>query len=483
MKKILRIIILAFFTLLITACVEDKNEDQVYKINIYALNDFHGAIFETERELGIARIGDFLIKEKTNKPDSTVILSAGDMFQGTAVSSSTKGKVVVDAMNIIGFDAMTLGNHEFDWGIEGITRYHDQNLENGEANFPFLAANVYQKSIDNYVDWVKPYVVIERGDFKIGVLGLIGEAQTGSILSSIIEDYQFTNQIDAIKKYVPILRNEENCDIVIVSSHDNTNSINGQIAYLTDEYYVDAVINGHTHNFYAEANYRDEKAPLIVIQSKNNGEYLGKITLEIDPETKKVLDAAGGFVAPSDMKTENVDILKMFEYYQTEIDQANEVLGISAQKISQTEGIIWAANTIKKYDDSQVGIVNSGGIRGTAFPINQNQTVTYGDIFKIMPFENTIVQVKVTGAQLKELASLSDLYFSSNYKRSNGIIDGTEINDEQLYVVATIDYVFEKYNYLFSLGQDINYSGFIFRNHLVAEVKESVAINGQWHIK
>lgn len=481
MKKILGIVFIAILTLAMIACTNE--EDQVYKINIYALNDFHGAIFENEKELGIARIGDFLIKEKTNNPNSTVIISAGDMFQGTAVSSSTRGKVVVDAMNLIGFDAMTLGNHEFDWGIEGITRYHDQDLENGEANFPFLAANVYQKSIEDYVDWVKPYVVIERGDLKIGVLGLIGEAQTGSILASIIEDYQFTSQINAIKEYVPILREEEKCDIVIVASHDNTNVINGQIAYLTDEYYVDAVINGHTHNYYAEANYRDEKAPLIVIQSGNNGKYLGKITLEIDPETKKVLDASGGFVASSDLKTANADILKIFDNYQTEIAQANEVLGISAQSITQIEGAIWAANTIKKYDDSQVGIVNSGGIRASAFPINQNQTISYGDIFKIMPFENTIVQVKITGSQLKKLASVSDLYFSSNYLRSNGTLDDSEVQDDQLYVVATIDYVFEKYSNLFSQGQDINYSGIIFRDHLVTEVKETVAKNGQWSIK
>ncbi len=90
---------------------------------------------------GIYKIGDFLIKEKQNSPETTLIISAGDMFQGTAVSSMTRGrKPVVDAMNIIGFDAMTLGNHEFDWGIDVVLKYQDGKEENGEAKLSIFGS-------------------------------------------------------------------------------------------------------------------------------------------------------------------------------------------------------------------------------------------------------------------------------------------------------------------------------------------------------
>lgn len=99
---------------------EDEQEDQITidYLDIYSINDLHGAIEEDEYGRGLARIGNFLIEKKTTNPDNTVILVAGDMFQGTAISNLTYGGVVVEALNYIGIDAFTIGNHEFDWGFK-----------------------------------------------------------------------------------------------------------------------------------------------------------------------------------------------------------------------------------------------------------------------------------------------------------------------------------------------------------------------------
>lgn len=484
--KLLNIFLIVLFALTLTSCVEtnidnDEDKDKVEMgnfINIYTINDFHGAIFEnaSTKEIGISKIGEFLKNEKAKNPLNTVVLSAGDMFQGTAVSSLTRGKIVVDLMNYIGFDAMTIGNHEFDWGVSEITRYVDGDTENGEAKFPFLGANIYNLPSDDYVEWAKPYTVITKGDIKIGILGLIGEDLTSSIIGSISKDFEFTSQMNAIKKYVPILRNQEDADIVIVMSHDNTEDMTYQIKNLSDEYYVDAVVNGHTHSYYAFEEERDNNPPLVVVQSGNNGKYIGKLTLELDLENKKVVDASAGFVNQNDLTSTSTSVEQIINNYQEYVDIANEFLGHSADYLSQSDGVRWAANTIAKFENSDFGIVNSGGIRSAGFPIRGGDSVTYGSIFKIMPFENTVITVNLTGAQLKNLASRpGDIRFSDNFNASS------LVNDET-YKVAVVDYVFYRDEYIFMQGTDIFYHTELFRDLLVEQVKQSVAQNGKWYI-
>ena len=474
------LIILLAFTL--ASCNIDDKEPDVEEmgniINIYTINDFHGAIFEnvSAKEIGISKIGEFLKSEKNKNPLNTVILSAGDMFQGTAVSSLTRGRIVVDLMNYIGFDAMTIGNHEFDWGVSEITRYVDGKKDNGEAEFPFLGANIYNLPSKDYVEWAKPYTVITKGNIKIGILGLIGEDLTDSIIGSISKDFEFTSQMDAIRKYVPILRNEEDADIIIVVSHDNTQDISYQMKNLKDEYYVDAVVNGHTHSYYAFEEQRDNLPPLVGVQSGSNGKYVGQITLELDLDNKKVINASAGFVSQNKLSKTSTGVEEIISKYQEYVDISNEFLGYSGNYVSQSDGVKWAANTIANFENSDFGLVNDGGIRNAGFPIRGGDSVTYGSIFKIMPFENTVITVNLTGSQLKNLASApGDIKFSSNFNVSS-------LENTKTYKVAVVDYVFYRDLSFFMQGSNINYHTVLFRELLVEQVKQSVAKNGNWYI-
>ncbi len=460
---------------------DDGNPTDNDVINIFTLNDFHGAIFEDGDEAGISRIGAYLMAEKTAHPDSTVIVSAGDMFQGTAVSSMTRGAVVVRAMNAIGFDAMTIGNHEFDWGISGITRFNDGNLANDEADFPLLGANIEDSLTSQLASWSEPYTVIERGEIKIGIIGLIGEDEKSDILASIVADYEFTSQMAAIRTYAPILRTAEDCDIVIVSSHDDTSNINSQIADLTGDYQIDAVVNGHTHRYYAGEQSGIRDVPLPYVQSGNNGNNIGKISLEIDPETQTVIDVSAENISTyANCPVESPVINGIINEYSAEIAIAGEVLGTAGETIEKDATVIWAAETIRQRADTQVGIVNYGGIRGAAFPIYQNATVTFADIFKIMPFENTVITMSLTGAQLIQLMGIYSLCFSRNVDPGNLTIDGAAIANGNLYTVSTMDFVFEGYPNIFGNAQSVVYTNDLFRDYLVAEVRESVGTNGFW---
>lgn len=479
-KKLFLIIITLFISLTTFGCKEEELDTSITTLTIYTINDFHGALFEEGNSKGIFKIGDFLIKEKENNPDSTLIISAGDMFQGTAVSSMTRGRSVVDAMNIIGFDAMTIGNHEFDWGIEEILKYQDGRKENGEAEFPFLVSNVLDKNTNKLASWAKPYTVIEKGSIRIGIIGVIGRDQTNDILASYVENYEFTREIDAIKKYAKILRNDENCDIVIVSAHCDTSDFNIRLSSLAGDEKIDALINGHTHKeYYGDLMYGDRYVSLPYVQSGSYGQYIGKITLKIYNRTKDVFDAESINLRVTHTE-ESEEIKEAINKYQNEIEASLEYLGKSGEYIGKDKGGKWASNVICQVGNATVGIVNGGGIRSNGFPIKENDDVTYGDIFEMMPFENEIRTVEIKGSELRKLYSYDSLYISDTMRLVNGVlsINNEPLDDSKYYKVATIDFLYEKSNYPFKYGKNGHDTNILFRDALVEAVKTSSKENG-----
>jgi len=386
-------------------------------------------------------------------------------------------------MNLIGFDAMTIGNHEFDWGSGTVSVYQDGKSINGEAEFPFLGANIVLKENGKLDSWIKPYTVIKRQGLKIGIIGIIGSDLSNSILASMIKDYEFLDELETIKQYTRILRTEKDCDIVIVSAHADTSSIDRQIAALEDEYYVDAVLNGHTHRYYAKEIQSNRSVVLPVVQSGNNGLYIGHIALEIDTRTKKVIDASAENISASEYKTQNTKIDSFLETHDDIIQEAKTVIGPAGTYVSHDDAAVWAANVLRSFGNADLGIINDGGIRNDAFPITKGTIITYDHIFRILPFDNRIVVVKVRGSALKSLEMMNhSLVFSSNYNSSLSI-DGREIIDNELYTIATVDYVFEKDYYPFLNGQDAIYTTVILRDTLIEKAEVSVQANGKWYLE
>ena len=454
---------------------------ETIKFTIYAVNDFHGMIFEDDNGAGISKLGNYL--SNLNK-ETSIILSAGDMFQGTAVSSMSRGKVIVDAMNYIGFDAMTIGNHEFDWGDKEIIKFVDGDNSNGEAQFPLLAANITDKSTGELASFAKPYAVFEKMGVKIGVIGIIGEDQESDILASYVKNYSFDDELTAIKKYTKILRTTENCDIVIASCHTDTKSINSSIASLSGDYYVDAVINGHTHQQYYGEEGRSNGVALPFVQSGCYGRYLGMITLEYNTVSKKVTATNASTVrAKAACISENKDINQILSSYQEYIDISLEKLGVSGMYLSKTKGGYWAASVLREAYNGDLGIVNTGGIRSNGFPIESGDTITYGDIFEIMPFENMVRIVELRGDVIinKLLAyGGSSYYISNNVNVDNKTINGVKIDSFKYYKVITIDYLFEQTNKPFLSGQNRVDTNDTFRDVLAQAVRDNVKENGKF---
>lgn len=454
----------------------------INSLSLLTVNDFHGALEEDDGKYGIARLGAYLINRYNNEPDSTLIISAGDMFQGSAISNYRHGRDVVNMMNAIGFELMVIGNHEFDWTLDEILKYRDGDLSNGEANFPFLGCNIIDVKTNNIPNGIEPYTILTKGDIKIGVIGFIGYGLEDDIATGMVKNYQFLQPIDLVASYAKELRTEKECDVVIVVGHDDSETTNNGIARLSNDSRVDAIINGHTHLEKAGTISGDGGRLVPYVQAGTAGKYIGEITLKI--ENKEAV-------------YENVKNNKMDDFvgkntilanYLEKITKAtapifDRVLVTAGSKISRYGCADWAVNSLKDYFDVDVAFINYGGIRANAFPIDSGDQVKVSKVYQIMPFDNTIKLVKLTGKQIISVANSSEIDYSDSLNLKNkNTINGKDIVLTDLYSVAAVDYIFDKTEYPFTKGEDIEQTGILFRDVLIETLEEIGSKNKKWEI-
>jgi len=190
------------FALLLHTGLVSAAEADVVPLQILTVNDFHGALLENGKNPGAAKIAAYLKDMKAQNPNGTLILSAGDMFQGSADSNLLYGKTVVEVMNEIGFDAMTLGNHEFDWGVPILKQRIAQ------SHFPYLSANIIEKATGNLAPFVKPYALFERSGIKIAVIGMATPQTAYKTSGKTISPYEFEDPTTAVNALLPKIKQE-----------------------------------------------------------------------------------------------------------------------------------------------------------------------------------------------------------------------------------------------------------------------------------
>ena len=183
-------------------------------VDFYAINDLHGKFDDTQANNGVDELTTYL-QNAYHTDDNVVILSSGDMWQGSSESNLTQGLLITDWMNQLDFASMTIGNHEFDWGEEFIEK------NNELAEFPFLAINIYDIETNERVEYCEPSVMIERNGAKIGIIGAVGDVYS-SISSDKTEGVYFKvdGELTALVKAEAQRLKDEGADFIVYSIHD-----------------------------------------------------------------------------------------------------------------------------------------------------------------------------------------------------------------------------------------------------------------------
>ena len=458
---------------------ESMGNEDVTTVTLLSVNDFHGALEPTDYEYGAARLGGYLIDRYNENPSGTVFLSAGDMFQGTGISNYRYGRDTLTWMNGLGFSAMTLGNHEFDWSLDKVLSYRDGDVSNGESTFPFLGCNIIDKRTNTLPVNVLPYTVIVKNNVRIGIVGYIGYGIEDDIATSMVKDYQFLNPVTSVAENVKKLRTVENCDLVIAIGHDDSSTTNSSIANLEGDERVDGIFNGHAHLQKSQYLNTNDGRRVPVVQGGSSGEALSELTFTL-------VDGKWECKTAYYHKMKNIEEnAEIKSYVDRLVDITSlifkRVLTYAGQDFNKYSAIDWAVDALRKHTNVDVAFINDGGIRADAFPINKGQEVKVENVYRIMPFDNTIKTVKLTGEQIISLTIVNGYSYSSSLYQegSTWYINGQKLDREALYSVAAIDYIFDKDDSIFKKGVDIVATGILFRDILIDDL-ESIGLNGKW---
>lgn len=277
-----RISIFLIFVLAVSVVAKAQKQ-----IVILHTNDTHSTIepvskFSKVKEVagkaGCVRRATMVKQLREQNPD-ILLFDSGDFSQGSTFYTMYKGDVEVGLMNIMGYDAATIGNHEFDFGLDNLARLARQ------AKFPIVCSNCDFTGTPCQ-DVIKKYCVVVRDGVRIGVFGLTPKIE-GLVMKENIAGVKYIDPIQATKEMVSVLRDKERCDIVVCLSH-----LGWKLApeYIDDQVLIssttgiDIVLGGHSHTYMKEMEWVDnaEGKSIPVDQNGKHGAFVGKITLKLE---------------------------------------------------------------------------------------------------------------------------------------------------------------------------------------------------------
>lgn len=267
--------VVAAIVMMFTACTSADRT-----LQIIFTNDSHSQVEEKDGFGGFEARAVLIDSLRSVNPN-TLLLDAGDMWQGSPYFNMFGGRLEVQAYNLMGYDVVTLGNHEFDNGVDSLA------ARMAEMNFDVVCAN-YDFGTTPLSQYVKPYVVIDRNGWRVGIIG-VSVNPAGLISEKNIDGIEYDDPVIAVNKYAALLKQRERCDMVIVLSHlgfhnDGSllNPADDELAALSNN--VDLILGGHTHPMHGVRNIVDLSGDTVtVLQDKKSGLNLYRITVEKRP--------------------------------------------------------------------------------------------------------------------------------------------------------------------------------------------------------
>ena len=390
-----------------------KADGNTVAIDILSMNDFHGALEEVTKKDNSGNVyamqgADIMVGKydaiKANNPAGTILVSAGDMSQGTPISNVLYGKPVMEMMNTMGTQVMAIGNHEFDWGLDKL------NEMKSEANFPFLACNIYDKTTGKRASFADPYTIINNQGVNIAFIGVTTPETAITTMPTITSNLEFRSPLNDVKSCISEAK-AKGADLIVIVGHigaaqASDGTITGEAADLANELSsseVNAIISGHTHTQVAGT-----VNGIPVVQGYYNGRGLGHVTIDYNITTKTVEKSTAKYedaYKSYSTITKDTAVADIVAAAKTEVgpkfDVALGTADFNMVNDSNNESAVgdWVTDAMTKAVGAQFGFETAGDLRCDI----QKGTVTVGDVYTLLPWDNFVYTMKLTGAQIKNI--------------------------------------------------------------------------------
>lgn len=442
--------------LLLTGCGKNAEPSQGWKepelvtFEIYAINDLHGKLADTQQQPGVDELSTYL--KQAQASGNVILLSTGDMWQGASESNLTGGFIVTEWMNELDFAAMTIGGHEYDWGEEQIR----QNKE--LAEFPFLGINVYSRTTNQQVDYCQSSVVVDVDGAQIGIIGAIGNCYY-SIDSEKTKDVYFKTggELTALVKAESEKLRKQGVDFIIYAIHDGfdqNSSGNSAMAVETRDlaaYYDPALSAGYVDLvFAADSHYtyvlKDQQG-VYHLQCGGNNQGVSYAKVLVDKANNDSMVFAAELIGASKYSYLEDDpaVAELFRKYEAQIAPATKVLGNNGQyrngaAVCQLVADLYCEKGVEKWGKAYDIVLGGGYISCRSPGYLPAGEVTYSQLQSLLPFDNTITLCSIKGSDLisKFLETDNDAYYIQTTAYGESIRES--VDPDATYYVVTDSY-------------------------------------------
>lgn len=427
-------------------------------LQVIATHDFHGALrpityqWSNGREVGGAAALKALTDSIASGCDCpTVRVDGGDEMQGSLESNLVFGASVVAAFNLLGVDAAAVGNHELDWGVDTLL------ARQSEAHYPWLSANVFNVEGGDRPAWATPYTVLERSGVRVGVVGYTTVSTPRTQRPERTRPYEFRSGYEGIRDALDAVW-AQRPDFVIVVAHApgdcDENGCSGEMVRLASELppgSVHLIVGGHDHS-----PGEGVVNSIPIIRAGSNGRAVSVVDLYRLDDGTHAFRTSRRTVYVDEVQEDTAMLALLLPYSRMADAKGHEQVTTLAEPLSRSASgdrrlgyLIAEAQRVAA--DADVGLHNPGGVRADLQP----GPVSYLDLHRVMPFDNTVVRLTLTGRRLRELVErVGPRYYVSNLRIERDSLttqggeatvlsfpDGTPILDDRTYTVGTNDFL------------------------------------------
>jgi len=420
-------------------------------------NDFHGALMASDGRSSIAEMATVVNVVKSVNPQ-VLLLDAGDINTGSALSNMFDAEPVIRAYNMMGYDALTFGNHEFDGSMEKLNKQIDL------ADFPFVSSNI-KKQDGSYLGGNR-YIVKHYNNFTVGIFGIT--TLRTQVIANPDKSLVFVNEIDAARDVVDILRNTEKVDIVIGLVHmgdvkeaeDHITSVD--LATAVEG--INILVDGHSHSYFEMPK---KAGDTWIVTANEMGKYMGFGRITVRNGKLNSFEWVSIAVRPDS------DIIEMLKPYiekagtslKAVIGEASDafIFGNRLTRYQETalgnmiaDANVWYLQNVSK-QQVDFAFHNGGNIRTEI----KKGPITQEDVLSVLPFDNYLYVVSMTGEQINILFDFiatipqgnggfpqisSDVRFTVDKTSGKGVIKdltigGKPVDANRIYRLCTNDYI------------------------------------------
>lgn len=495
------------FTFVLLLTITSYSQDNIKDVSILHWNDFHSHDLPEKRQKkdstgstvtywfgGTSNMLGYVNKFRNS---NTLVLNAGDDFQGTPISSITKGKSQIELLNLYNLDAFVIGNHEFDYG------QFELDTALGLAKFDCLSGNVYFKPKGSTMG--KSYVIRDINGVKTGIIGITLPELFEVTLPKNVTEVLMLNTDSVIQANIEVLKKDK-CNLIVLLTHAGVHND----SIFASKFYkdVDVIVGGHSHTPLFKPLVVNG---VVIVQAGSVGRWLGKLDLKVDIDKDTLMSYYGKLVET---------LMDSSVYDKAAEEKVEKMVDAAAGELKNVIGKIesdwkashdeesnlgqFEADAFRDASGTDIAFINGGGLRKSMY----KGDVTVGDIWEINPFGNTINTFSVTGKTLKEMLSnnvklryekqksgdnleileVSGLTYTYDTRKAETggdvlldiKVNGQPVDDGKTYSIATNSFVTGQFQKFFGvISGDISFkdTGMIDRDVIIDAVVKQKVIN------